>query len=830
MYYNIFFLTESLSESIIITNKPDITTDEVTTPLETEPVPLETEPVPLETEPVPLETEPVPLETEPVPLETEPVPLETEAAPTTTTTAPTTTTTIPTTTTTAPTATTTIPTTTTTIPTTTTTVPTTTTTAPTTTTTILASTVTAHSPTRPLTTNFNFSKVIVWEKCGVEARSEVTEIFKIKGSKYTFSLSYNPSINALISHTSYSISNSGNDKKILKLSSSKSEVLFFKFDNNNKLHIFVDCPSTSKTRYLMDILNVKINDELTIYNNADVFKNQEDALEKFRCRALTTVNSGTILYFNNNVATSVSSTLLFSFYYRMEYFSIALDNGVITVISTNGVDVKIVLGRNQGTQGLYLLFSPIGIKFFTSCPSNIKEEPNGIWKTTFFQQKIFIETSKVHQIGNAATDSILKLFCTTMYLLSITSGNQTCINVTEIKESIHVINDVNTNIFNNFLPSSLVMDKIAHFQLSNIFPFGELLENDQRILIASRDYPETGFFKKTMNDYVEGFTDGQSNFWIGLETLHKATAAHEYRLRIVAITQSNLEIVEEYSVFKVGSAQDRYRLTVYGLTSGTNQKFSLNNGYQFSNYDYGSDYDRALALKNGGGYWHRSGQEYCFSCETNVDKSLTVSLAQIEKINVFVTKMYLIPSNYKYEGFAQGSNILAGSLYSSLLLQLLNFNTNQRLNLLYRASRYGFSSGSFHSKCDGKYRTLTIIKSENGNIFGGYTNAAWDSSSGYKSDTGSVLFSLINQNGIPVVLHNYASSSAIYCHASYGPTFGGGHDLMISSNSNTNTNSYSILGHTYRASGVIYNTAQAQHALAGSKNFKVLEIEVYQLV
>ena len=31
----------------------------------------------------------------------------------------------------------------------------------------------------------------------------------------------------------------------------------------------------------------------------------------------------------------------------------------------------------------------------------------------------------------------------------------------------------------------------------------------------------------------------------------------------------------------------------------------------------------------------------------------------------------------------------------------------------------------FHAKCDKKFKTLTIVKSTNGNIFGGYTSADW---------------------------------------------------------------------------------------------------------
>ena len=44
--------------------------------------------------------------------------------------------------------------------------------------------------------------------------------------------------------------------------------------------------------------------------------------------------------------------------------------------------------------------------------------------------------------------------------------------------------------------------------------------------------------------------------------------------------------------------------------------------------------------------------------------------------------------------------------------------------LLYRASRDGSSAESFHSKCDNKGPTVTIVNSVN-NIFGGFTDMPW---------------------------------------------------------------------------------------------------------
>jgi len=50
--------------------------------------------------------------------------------------------------------------------------------------------------------------------------------------------------------------------------------------------------------------------------------------------------------------------------------------------------------------------------------------------------------------------------------------------------------------------------------------------------------------------------------------------------------------------------------------------------------------------------------------------------------------------------------------------------TNNSDKLLYRASRDGWAASNFHSCCDNKGPTLTVVK--NGNyIFGGYTEENW---------------------------------------------------------------------------------------------------------
>ena len=55
------------------------------------------------------------------------------------------------------------------------------------------------------------------------------------------------------------------------------------------------------------------------------------------------------------------------------------------------------------------------------------------------------------------------------------------------------------------------------------------------------------------------------------------------------------------------------------------------------------------------------------------------------------------------------------------LRNLLNLSLNKTWKLLYRSSRDGVLSSDFHSKCDNVSGTLTVIKTQNSNIFGGYT-------------------------------------------------------------------------------------------------------------
>ena len=98
---------------------------------------------------------------------------------------------------------------------------------------------------------------------------------------------------------------------------------------------------------------------------------------------------------------------------------------------------------------------------------------------------------------------------------------------------------------------------------------------------------------------------------------------------------------------------------------------------------------------------------------------------------------------------------------------------------------------------------------------------------GWKTCRDAFLFSMVNPLGLgptkmPLMTHQ--KQSAICGNISYGPLFGGGHDLIISNNANTNTSSYSRLGHTYECP-----PRQQQTFFTGSDSFTVTDYEVFGL-
>ena len=123
---------------------------------------------------------------------------------------------------------------------------------------------------------------------------------------------------------------------------------------------------------------------------------------------------------------------------------------------------------------------------------------------------------------------------------------------------------------------------------------------------------------------------------------------------------------------------------------------------------------------------------------------------------------------------------------------------NPKVRFLFRSSDHGYDAGKFHELCDKWRWTMTIIKCNNGNIFGGYTSKRWipdspdtDNGSCYKSDDSAFLFLWKSQdeeiqNKCPLTFELLKDDvgCAIYCHPKMGPSWGLSGDIVIGSNWN----------------------------------------------
>ena len=164
------------------------------------------------------------------------------------------------------------------------------------------------------------------------------------------------------------------------------------------------------------------------------------------------------------------------------------------------------------------------------------------------------------------------------------------------------------------------------------------------------------------------------------------------------------------------------------------------------------------------------------------------------------------------------------------LQKLYEWTGYKKMELIYRGTRDGSEGKKFHNKCDNQGPTICLCKNEKGNIFGGYSSISWTSDGNYHSANGSFLFTLTNIHGTsPSKFSNTQNyGNAVYHGSSYGPTFGGNHDLYICNNYLNGKNSYCSLGYSYP--DVLGYGNSIFSGDSNSTSFKLKELEVFKLL
>ena len=164
----------------------------------------------------------------------------------------------------------------------------------------------------------------------------------------------------------------------------------------------------------------------------------------------------------------------------------------------------------------------------------------------------------------------------------------------------------------------------------------------------------------------------------------------------------------------------------------------------------------------------------------------------------------------------KNSSIITDRDKMKMISDWIKPNTKIIYNQIYKATRDGGTGPIFHSYCDNKGPTLTLIESKNNYIFGGYITISWDSPKEwtYKGgDDNAFIFSINNKKKYPI----QDKSKVIYNYYNFGPDFGENDIYLYSTNFLEN-------------SGNQYNSKSYKappNEIAGGSTFEVKELEVY---
>ena len=111
------------------------------------------------------------------------------------------------------------------------------------------------------------------------------------------------------------------------------------------------------------------------------------------------------------------------------------------------------------------------------------------------------------------------------------------------------------------------------------------------------------------------------------------------------------------------------------------------------------------------------------------------------------------------------------------------------------------------------------MRSTTGHTFGGYASVPWNSACGWTNAAGCFLFLVENPHGDAPTCFEYKNDGyAMGGHSSYGPIFGAGHDLYISSHGSSSTS----FPHSYTDT-----LGRGNATFTGAKGFTLEDYEVW---
>jgi len=147
--------------------------------------------------------------------------------------------------------------------------------------------------------------------------------------------------------------------------------------------------------------------------------------------------------------------------------------------------------------------------------------------------------------------------------------------------------------------------------------------------------------------------------------------------------------------------------------------------------------------------------------------------------------------------------------------------------LLYKWTKDEKSQTAWHTKCDNKGPTVTIIWTKGGYVFGAYAHLPWAIDGGWKESKESFIFSLTdgkNRQSYQCLPFQNFNCGVFHHPSAIAMGYGDGCDIFLQMSPGSQASS-SDLGGTYK----VPDGYSSQTFLAGSRNWTIEELETYSV-
>ena len=173
--------------------------------------------------------------------------------------------------------------------------------------------------------------------------------------------------------------------------------------------------------------------------------------------------------------------------------------------------------------------------------------------------------------------------------------------------------------------------------------------------------------------------------------------------------------------------------------------------------------------------------------------------------------------------FIEKNEVIGDIIHDKKELDMITNKINKEnkkiiINLLYKATADSDRASVFHEKCDKAKNSIVLVETENGMRFGGYTTCSWSGNCVDKIDTDAFIFSFDKMK----TYDNIPGDEAIGCYPKFGPIFLGC-QIKIFDN-------FFVKGGTTFERELNFNTEEDYELTGGDREFKVKDIEVYEVL